>query len=183
MAAGTDHIAFTHADLGDLLYTYQRLKRAEFGTWGCAMIAGKAVGVFDDLAEVAARSTGLDGPAFTPRPDAQALYQPLVEAHDHALEAAVVDAGDPRFVILWDQLRLSGQPRRLSILEFACMQLFDGQHSLRDIQAAAMQQPTCARCDPFSLGALVCSSIFPASRSAHNICCTPSRALKLMLDH
>jgi len=54
--------------------------------------------------------------------------------------AAAVDAGDPRFVILWDQLRLSKQPRRLSILEFAWMQLFDGQHSLRDIQAAAMQQ-------------------------------------------
>src|SRR4051812_4868915 len=27
MASGTDHIAFTHADLGDLLYTYLRLKR------------------------------------------------------------------------------------------------------------------------------------------------------------
>src|SRR5262245_61028856 len=24
--AGTDHVAFTHADLGDLLYTYARLK-------------------------------------------------------------------------------------------------------------------------------------------------------------
>jgi catechol-2,3-dioxygenase len=27
MAAGTDHVAFTHADLGDLLYTYVRLKK------------------------------------------------------------------------------------------------------------------------------------------------------------
>jgi len=27
-AAGTDHIAFTYADLGDLLYTYERLKNA-----------------------------------------------------------------------------------------------------------------------------------------------------------
>src|SRR5262245_25583943 len=27
MAAGTDHIAFTHADLGDLLNTYARLRR------------------------------------------------------------------------------------------------------------------------------------------------------------
>lgn len=26
LAAGTDHVAFTHADLGDLLYTYARLK-------------------------------------------------------------------------------------------------------------------------------------------------------------
>src|SRR5262245_28616905 len=54
--------------------------------------------------------------------------------------AAAVDAGDPRFVIIWDQLRLSRQPQRLTIIEFAWMQLFDGQHSLRDIQAAAMQQ-------------------------------------------
>ncbi|MGH7822568.1 MAG: VOC family protein [Candidatus Binatia bacterium] len=28
LAAGTDHIAFTYADLGDLLYTYARLKSA-----------------------------------------------------------------------------------------------------------------------------------------------------------
>src|SRR5262245_11715569 len=27
MAAGTDHIAFSYAELGDLLYTYARLKR------------------------------------------------------------------------------------------------------------------------------------------------------------
>ena len=27
MAAGTDHVAFAHADLGDLLYTYVRLKK------------------------------------------------------------------------------------------------------------------------------------------------------------
>ncbi len=28
LAAGTDHVAFTYADLGDLLYTYERLKSA-----------------------------------------------------------------------------------------------------------------------------------------------------------
>src|SRR5258705_3896946 len=28
LAAGTDHIAFTYADFGDLLYTYERLRRA-----------------------------------------------------------------------------------------------------------------------------------------------------------
>jgi len=53
--------------------------------------------------------------------------------------AAAVDTGDPRFVVLWDQLRLSRQPQRLSILEFAWLQLFDGRHSLRDVQAAAMR--------------------------------------------
>jgi catechol-2,3-dioxygenase len=35
MAAGTDHIAFTHADLGDLLYTYARLKREGIEPYWC----------------------------------------------------------------------------------------------------------------------------------------------------
>jgi xylulokinase len=32
---------------------YLRLTRSEFGTWGAAMIAGKAAGLYDDLADVA----------------------------------------------------------------------------------------------------------------------------------
>lgn len=35
MAAGTDHVAFTFADLGDLLYTYARLKRAGIEPYWC----------------------------------------------------------------------------------------------------------------------------------------------------
>ena len=35
MAAGTDHVAFTHADLGDLLYTYTRLKREGIEPYWC----------------------------------------------------------------------------------------------------------------------------------------------------
>ena len=35
LAAGTDHVAFTHADLGDLLYTYARLKRAGIEPYWC----------------------------------------------------------------------------------------------------------------------------------------------------
>ena len=35
MAAGTDHIAFTYADLGDLLHTYQRLKAAGIEPYWC----------------------------------------------------------------------------------------------------------------------------------------------------
>ncbi len=34
-AAGTDHIAFGHADLGDLLYTYVRLKEAGITPYWC----------------------------------------------------------------------------------------------------------------------------------------------------
>jgi len=35
MAVGTDHIAFTHADLGDLLYTYARLKAEGIQPYWC----------------------------------------------------------------------------------------------------------------------------------------------------
>ena len=35
MAAGTDHVAFTHADLGDLLYTYARLKADGIEPYWC----------------------------------------------------------------------------------------------------------------------------------------------------
>ena len=45
---------------------YQRLSRVEFGTWGSAMIAGKAVGLFDDLAETASRTTLPEGESVHP---------------------------------------------------------------------------------------------------------------------
>lgn len=35
MAAGTDHVAFTYGDLGDLLYTYERLKKACIEPFWC----------------------------------------------------------------------------------------------------------------------------------------------------
>ena len=35
LAAGTDHIAFTYADFGDLLYTYERLRRAGIEPYWC----------------------------------------------------------------------------------------------------------------------------------------------------
>jgi catechol-2,3-dioxygenase len=35
LAAGTDHVAFTHADLGDLLYTYARLKGEGIEPYWC----------------------------------------------------------------------------------------------------------------------------------------------------
>jgi len=35
MAAGTDHIAFSYADLGDLLYTFERLRRVGIEPFWC----------------------------------------------------------------------------------------------------------------------------------------------------
>ena len=54
---------------------YQRLQRAEFGTWGSALIAGKAVGVFDDLAEVATAHARPAGAPFYPDPENHAIYE------------------------------------------------------------------------------------------------------------
>jgi MEMO1 family protein len=54
--------------------------------------------------------------------------------------AAVVDKSDPRFVIVWDQLRIATEPQRLSVLEFMWLRLFDGKRTIRDIQAEAIQQ-------------------------------------------
>src|SRR5437016_14365773 len=54
--------------------------------------------------------------------------------------AAAHDQTDPRYVLLWDGLRLSSRIHRLSLLEFSWVQLFDGQRTLRDIQAEAMRQ-------------------------------------------
>ena len=60
---------------------YQPLSRAEFGTWGSAMIAGKAVGLFTDLAETAARSTQADGQPICPRSEQHAIYRPLAAGY------------------------------------------------------------------------------------------------------
>ncbi|WP_420645065.1 xylulokinase [Candidatus Leptofilum sp.] len=60
---------------------YQRLRRTEFGSWGSAMIAGKAAGIFDDLAEVAIAHAQPAGKPLLPNPDNHKKYQPLVEKH------------------------------------------------------------------------------------------------------
>jgi xylulokinase len=60
---------------------YQRLQGNEFGTWGAAMIAGKAAGVIDDLAAHAAGCAVPHSAPACPRPEIHAVYQPLVEKY------------------------------------------------------------------------------------------------------
>jgi xylulokinase len=60
---------------------YQRLSRSEFATWGGAMIAGRAVGLFDDLAETALTSTGRQGDSLKPRPENVAQYKGMAEQY------------------------------------------------------------------------------------------------------
>lgn len=60
---------------------YQRLSRSEFGTWGCALIAGKAAGLFDDLAAQAYESTQPDGKAVSPNLEIHECYIPMVRRY------------------------------------------------------------------------------------------------------
>ena len=60
---------------------YQPLKGNEFGSWGSAMIAGKAAGIFDDLASVAHEHAYPDGAPLQPVADTYEIYQPLVAQH------------------------------------------------------------------------------------------------------
>ncbi len=69
---------------------YQRLDRSEFGSWGSAMIAGKAAGIFDDLAAVAISHAQPQGIATAPNAANHARYQPLVAKHI-ALQAVLRD--------------------------------------------------------------------------------------------
>jgi xylulokinase len=62
---------------------YQRLRRSEFGTWGAAMVAGKAVGIFSDLAEIASRHAQPADDPLLPNLGNQDAYRPLVEQYIH----------------------------------------------------------------------------------------------------
>jgi hypothetical protein len=54
--------------------------------------------------------------------------------------AAAPEDRTGRQLVLWDQLRLSDGPIRLTALELAWVQLFDGTRTLRDVQAEAIRQ-------------------------------------------
>ena len=67
------------ADILDV--PYQRLMGSEFGTWGAAMIAGKAAGVIDDLTAHAEQTASRDGEASLPLGANHRLYAPLIEKY------------------------------------------------------------------------------------------------------
>jgi xylulokinase len=54
---------------------FVRLARSEFGTWGAAMIAGKAAGIYQDLAEVAYGHAAAAGTPINPRLENHSQYQ------------------------------------------------------------------------------------------------------------
>jgi AmmeMemoRadiSam system protein B len=54
--------------------------------------------------------------------------------------AAAEDEDDSRYVYVWDRLRVSPEPQRMTRPEFLWLQLFDGSRSLRDVQAETMSR-------------------------------------------
>lgn len=60
---------------------YQRLKRSEFATWGSALIAGYAVGIYSNLAEVAIATAERQGRPIPPRADVNATYRQLIKQY------------------------------------------------------------------------------------------------------
>jgi xylulokinase len=60
---------------------YQPLHGNEFGSWGSAMIAGKAAGIIDDLSITAQEMAIPAGKALQPDTENHVIYQPLVEKY------------------------------------------------------------------------------------------------------
>ena len=63
---------------------YVPLRRQDVTTWGCAILAGHAAGIFDDMAAVARRGVE-QGAAITSRPAVTAFYAGYVQAYQQAL--------------------------------------------------------------------------------------------------
>jgi xylulokinase len=66
--------------------SYIRLDREEFSCWGAALVAGHAVGLFDDLAGAAESST-LARDRFEPDPEDHAAYRPMAQIYQDLLAA------------------------------------------------------------------------------------------------
>jgi xylulokinase len=60
---------------------YLRLKGNEFGTWGAAMVAGKAAGLIENLAEHAEQTALLSGDPCLPIRENHEVYKPLIDKY------------------------------------------------------------------------------------------------------
>ena len=81
MGGGAKSSVWNQIKADVLNVTYNRLQGSEFGTWGAAMIAGKAAGLINDLASHAMESTKLSEQVQTPDPDIHRIYQPIIDRY------------------------------------------------------------------------------------------------------
>ena len=65
---------------------YARLDTADTGTWGCAMLAGYAVGIYNDLAEVSARHVRITG-EYLPNVETHRLYAHSCSIYPESIRA------------------------------------------------------------------------------------------------
>jgi xylulokinase len=81
VGGGARSLAWNQIKADVLGIPFQSLKGNEFGTWGAAMIAGKAAGVIDNLAEHARKTVFTEGPAAEPNVENHKIYAPLAEKY------------------------------------------------------------------------------------------------------
>ncbi len=86
VGGGARSLAWNQIKADVLGVPYRRLQRSEFGTWGSALIAGKAAGLFGDLAEAAALHAQPAGDPLLPNPACRAAYDRLIERYIEAQE-------------------------------------------------------------------------------------------------
>lgn len=79
MGGGAKSSVWNQIKADVLNVAYARLKGNEFGTWGAAMIAGKAAGVINDLASHAAQCAQISDEVFQPNPKNHIKYQSIVK--------------------------------------------------------------------------------------------------------
>jgi len=81
MGGGAKSAVWNQIKSDVLNVSYYRLQGSEFGTWGAAMIAGKAAGLIDDLATYAADHAKLSDNPYQPIHEHHFAYQPIVERY------------------------------------------------------------------------------------------------------
>ena len=81
VGGGARSTAWNQVKADVLGVSYRRLSRSEFGTWGSALVAGKAAGLFTDLAAIAEETTRFAGEPTQPDPGLHQVYVPLIEQY------------------------------------------------------------------------------------------------------
>ena len=79
MGGGSKSPVWNQIKADVLNVNYYRLQGNEFGTWGAAMIAGKAAGLIDDLALHAAEHARLSPDPHLADPEVHAIYKPMIK--------------------------------------------------------------------------------------------------------
>lgn len=81
MGGGAKSSVWNQIKADVLNVAYYQLQGNEFGTWGAAMIAGKAAGLIDDLSQYADEHVKVSPETFRPIPENHQQYQTLINRY------------------------------------------------------------------------------------------------------